>query len=336
MTVYLVDLADYEAERERIIAEFNTKVGQIESQISALNTEIVDLEGQISNWTNKINTIEPQVNTLEQKYYDLQNTWSTVSDILGIPYRADGSWNPWPDELDDAQIRVFALPIDIDRDGIQELRNNARIEYEYCANWWQIGRPEITTGYYNNWNDALKAEVSKFKAIVDAKFSELSGARNDLTFYKDQRLAAESSLESKTRHMHDLQLAKEAAETEKLDALSDWESDYTAAQERKRIELDSIARDITLGYPLIDADSARDIAESAYNDALARGFAWLSDAITLAMGFAKDWYNTNIYPHWTTEAINCPSCEAKLEITKSDIAGHNVDIYCPYCKAYCC
>ena len=327
----LVDLEEYLRRRDELIAEFNTKIAEIQAQIDSLQVEIATVEGQISNWNSKINTIEPQLDTLEQEYYDLQNVYSAVSDVPGIPYRADSSWDPWPDELDDAQSRVFVLPIDIDEDGIQNLHDEAWFEYLYCRNWWQRGRPGITTNLYNRWNDALKAEVSKFKAIVDAKFSELSEAKSDIAFYKDQRLAAENTLESRTRHMRDLQLAKEAAEEEKRGALALWEVDWQAAKERKRIEIASIARDVALGYPTMDAETASNIAEMAYAEALAKGFTRLADAIRIAGDLADEWEDKPIIPHYTTKTIFCSSCGTKLEITTSDIERDNRELSCPKC-----
>jgi len=327
----LVDLEEYQRERDRIIAEFDKKIADLETEILTLEQEIVDVEGQISSWRTKKSEAQTKVNSLNSELFDLNNIYSTVSHIPGMSYQT--TWY-WPDHFEDAKLRVFALPIDIDRDGIQELHNISWTEYQYCANWWQIGRPEITIECYRKWLDAMKAEVSKFKAIVDAKRDELSAATSELSSYTSQLSAAESSLESKTRHMRDLQLAKEGAEEEKRGALALWEVDWQAAQERRRIEIGSIARDIALGFPTMEAEEAQRIAETAYGDALTRGFTRLSDAIRIASDLADEWWDRQIYPHLTTTTIRCPSCNAQLELTSSDIPEHNRVLNCPQCGAY--
>lgn len=147
---------------------------------------------------------------------------------------------------------------------------------------------------------------------------------------------AERELEANTRHMRDLKLAKEAAEEERRGAIALWQAEYYAAQERKRIELDSIARDILLGYPEMDAATARGIAESAYAEALARGFTRVADALTIAMALALEWYETHVFPHFTTKTIICSGCGATLELTMSDIAKHNRELNCPICGVYAC
>jgi DNA-directed RNA polymerase subunit RPC12/RpoP len=134
--------------------------------------------------------------------------------------------------------------------------------------------------------------------------------------------------------MRDLQLVLDAAKTEKIDALGDWESDYQAAQERRRIEIGSIARDLALGYPLMDAEEAQEIAETGYGDALARGFTRLADAIKIASDLADEWWNREVYPYLTTTTVRCPACNAELELTSSDIPEHNRVLNCPQCGAY--
>ncbi|GAI39673.1 unnamed protein product, partial [marine sediment metagenome] len=145
--------------------------------------------------------------------------------------------------------------------------------------------------------------------------------------------AAWTTLESKTRHMRDLQLAKEASQEEKRGALALWEAEYQAALERKRIEIDSIARDIALGYPTMDAQTAISIAQMAYAEALARGFTRLADAIQIASDLADDWSDKPEIPHYTTKTIFCPTCGIMLEITSSDIETDNRDLSCPQCGA---
>ncbi len=133
--------------------------------------------------------------------------------------------------------------------------------------------------------------------------------------------------------MRDLQLAKEAAEEEKRGALALWEAEYQAALERRRIEIASIARDIALGYPTMDAETARSIAEMAYAEALARGFTRLADAIQIATDLADEWSDKPVIPHYTTKTIFCATCGIKLEITTSDIETDNRDLSCPKCGA---
>ncbi|MBA7627712.1 hypothetical protein ES703_35179 [subsurface metagenome] len=164
--------------------------------------------------------------------------------------------------------------------------------------------------------------------------TELASAQSDLSYYCSQLSAAQIALEANTRHMRDLQLAKEAAEEERRGAIALWNAEYEAAQERKRIELDSIARDLMLGYPEMDAATARGIAETAYSYALARGFTRISDAVAIAGDLAAEWAETHIYPHLTTETITCSGCGATLELTISDIAEHNRELYCPVCGTY--
>ncbi len=46
----LVDLEAYQRERDRIIAEFEAKVAEIQGQIDSLHIEIATIEGQVSYW----------------------------------------------------------------------------------------------------------------------------------------------------------------------------------------------------------------------------------------------------------------------------------------------
>ncbi|GAI35977.1 unnamed protein product, partial [marine sediment metagenome] len=142
--------------------------------------------------------------------------------------------------------------------------------------------------------------------MVSEGNKQLATAQTNLNQGRNALWAAQNSLEAKTRHMRDLQLAKEAAKQEKRGALALWESEYQAAMERKRIEIASIGRDLALGYPTMEAEKAQDIAETAYGDALARGFTRLADAIQIASDIAKEWWDRQTYPYLTTTTVRCP------------------------------
>jgi len=335
----LVDLEAYQAKLDKINAEFDAKIGLIEGQIASLDAEIASVEGQISYWGGKVDEAQGKVNTLTGQIKDLENQISTWRDrknkahTLGYkiqtqPYKNSTYVRP---SYDDCMAVWAGYLTDYSR-GSYGPNIYVRVCFKIDSTWTCMYRDENTYALENVANN----EISSLENELSVKRSDLFSAQSELFNAKSQLSYAQNTLEADTRHMHDLQLAKEAAEYERTDAIHLWQAEYEAAQERKRIELDSIARDIQLGYPLMDAETARTIAESAYADALARGFTRVSDAMAIATQIADDWYNTHIFPHFTTKIINCPSCGAKLEMTVSDIAEHNRELYCPYCGAYCC
>jgi len=301
----LVDLEAYQKERNRIIAEFDKKIASIEAEISTLDGEIAKLEGEISSWTKEVENLQLQVDIWQKR----KETAEFLYDALVRNYKweinnACEAFNPaWSDY--------------------------AKVE-RVATLWWdyvKIYMPPDTLVHQKarsiEVRDILVTEANKQLATAQSNFTK---ARNTLS-------AVENNLEAKTRHMRDLELAKEAAEEEKRGALALWEGEYQAAQERKRIEIDSIARDVALGYPTMDAETARNIAEMAYAEALRKGFTRLADAMEVASDLADEWERMHITPHYTTKTITCSSCGTKLEITVSDIEEHNRDLTCPQCGA---
>jgi len=342
---YLVDLEAYQRQLDAINIEFDGKIGQLNYQISVLNGEIASLEGQISSWGGKVDTAQSRVNQLTKEIGDLETELSI--------------WR-------DRKSKAHALGYKLQTQPSTKYYDNSRYvkpAYEDCiASWGDY----ITKSYMQSWRanqlvevpvwfDSVVAyrlgydykdyyalvyvadgEIFALENELGGKRSDLFSAQADLSYYKSQLSSAQLSLEAKTRHMRDLKLAKEAAEEERRGAIALWQAEYYAAQERKRIELDSIARDVLLGYPEMDAVTASGIANIAYAEALARGFTRVVDALTIAMALAQEWYETHIFPHFTTKTITCSGCGATLELTMSDIAEHNRELNCPICGVYAC
>lgn len=302
----LVDLQKYQRERDRIIAEFELKIANLEAQIITLEQEIVDAEEQISLWSIEVENLQIQLLTWRGR----KETADFLYDALVRNYK-------W--EIDQA-CNDFNLAWS----GYAQVERVATLWLDYVKIWIPLGTLKHSQARSIEVKDILVSEANQQITTADSNLIE---GRNALW-------ASQNTLEAKTRHMRDLQLAKEGAEEEKRGALALWETDYQAAQERRRIEVASIARDISLGYPAMEAQEARTIAETAYGDALARGFTRLADVIQIATNLAEEWWNREVYPHLITTRINCPSCAAELELTVSDIAGHNRDLLCPQCANY--
>ena len=319
---YLVDLEGYQRQLDAINAEFDTKIGQLNYEISVLNGEITTIQGQISNWSSKVGQAQSKVNGLIGELNNIEAKISTVNKIRQLAWQCLGliqSGAPKEqvyavrDEILQLWPSIFEDRCPVDSDTILVIFAGCGVVRARC--------------------DSLLYSLNSERATLQ---SELASAQADLSYYNSQLSSAQDALESKTRLMYDKKLAKEAAEEERRGAIALWQAEYYAAQERKRIELDSIARDVLLGYPEMDAVTASGIAESAYAEALARGFTRVADALTIAMALAQEWYETHVFPHFTTKTIICSGCGATLELTMSDIAEHNRELNCPVCGVYAC
>lgn len=302
----LVDLEKYQIERDRIIAEFDLKIANLKAVIISLEQEIVDAEEQISLWSIQVENLETQFFTWQQR----KETAQFLYDALVRNYK-------W--EIDQA-----CDDFNLAWTEYAQVERVAIILLDYVKIWMPLGTLVHSKARSIEVKDILVSEAKK----------QLSLSERNLIEGKNALSSSKNILESKVRHMRDLQLAKEATEEEKRGALALWEMDYQAAQERRRIEVASIARDILLGYPAMEAQEARGIAETAYGDALARGFTRLADVIQIASDLADEWWNRHVFPHLTTTRINCPSCAAELDLTVSDILEHNRDLVCPQCANF--
>lgn len=299
----LVDLEKYLEELDRIIAEFDAKIAEIQIQIDSLGIEIATVEGQISLLYSEVDNLQSQVDIWQQR----EKTAEFLYNALVQKWLIDSACNDFNTAWSGyAQVEHLAMP------GLPSVRI-----------WMPPGHQLIFSAISIQVKSILVSEANKQFATAQ---TNLNQGRNALS-------AAQNTLEAKTRHMRDLQLAKEAAEEEKRGALALWEAEYEATKERKRIEIQSIARDLALGYPTMDAETARNIAEMAYSEALARGFTRLADAIRIATDLADEWADKPVIPHYTTRTIFCPACGIKLEITSSDIETDNRDLSCPQCGA---
>lgn len=315
---YLVDLEEYQSRLDTINAEFDTKIAVLDSQIIVLEIEIANIERQISSWTAKVSGAQSEVNRLigelnnvEGRISAVQEVWSKASECHGLTAK---EMYPCAHVL--ANMVEEAFP----ESPFPERLRSDNFFVVFLTVAMVISLCRLTT-------DSLNSERARLQ-------TEVASAQNDLSYYRSQLSSAQDTLEANTRHMRDLQLAKEAAEEERRGAIALWQAEYEAAQERKRIELDSIARDLMLGYPEMDAATARGIAETAYSYALARGFTRVSDAVAIAGDLADKWSDTHIYPHLTTKTIACSGCGATLELTISDIPEHNKELNCPICGTY--
>ncbi len=301
----LVDLEAYQRETDRIIAEFDAKIALIQVQIDSLEVEIATVEGQISLWSSDVENLEALFSVWQQR-------------------------KKTADFLYDALVRNYKWEI-----------NNACEEFNNTwSNYAQIERvATLWLDYVKIWMPPGTLVHSKARSIevrdmlVSEANQQLSITQSNLTEGRSALSSTQNTLESKVRHMRDLQLAKEADEEEKRGALALWEAEYQASLERKRIEIASITRDLSLNYPTMDAETATNIAKMAYAEALARGFTRLDDTIQIATGLADDWLSKPVIPHYTTRTIFCPTCGIKLEITTSDILADNRDLGCPKCGA---
>ena len=322
----LVDLEKYQEEKDRIIAEFDKKIADLEAEIATLSGEIVDVEGQISLWSGQVSYWRARWQT--------SNTFAQSLDV----------YNPI------GALKFYWIPVSI---ALQYLNTWGVEAVEGLASYRRILEAgETPADIKEQWGKDYVKIVNGTPCLeVYVITSPTTLARTDTTVWPsqadDQRRVSQESyllaqgelakasdtLESKTRHMRDLELAKEAAEEETRGALALWGAEYQAALERKRIEIASIGRDLELGYPTMDAETAQSIAQMAYADALARGFTRLSDAVRIAGDLADEWADKPVIPHYTTRTIFCPACGIKLEITSSDIETDNRDLSCPKCGA---
>ncbi|MBA7496627.1 hypothetical protein ES702_07236 [subsurface metagenome] len=308
----LVDLEEYQREKERIIAEFDIKIANLEDEISRLVQEILEAEEQISIWTEKVEDLQTQVATWQQR----KESADFLYDSLVRNYK-------W-------EINNAVLAFNSAWDGYARVKR---------VNKWWLGTIGFLLDYVHIWMP-LDEQIAEYanqtvvrNLLVNHANTELSSSQTQLSHARASLSSWEHTLESKTRHSRDLQLAKEAAEEEKRGALSLWEAEYQAAIERKRIEIASIARDIVLGYPTMEAYEAQQIAETAYGDALARGFTRLADAIEIASTLAQEWWDRQVTPGLTTTTIRCPSCNVELRLTTCDIPEYNRPLTCPKCAS---
>ena len=319
---YLVDLEAYQRQLDAINIEFDAKIGQLNYEISVLNGEITTIQGQISNWSSKVGQAESKVNGLIGELNSIEAKISTVNRMRQLAWQCLGLI-----QSGGTKEQVYAV-----RDEILQLWPSIfedRCPVDSDTTFVIFAGCGVVTARC----DSLLYSLNSQRATLQ---SELASAQADLSYYRSQLSSAQDALESKTRLMYDKKLAKEAAEEERRGAIALWQAEYYAAQERKRIELDSIARDVLLGYPEMDAVTASGIADIAYAEALARGFTRVADALTIAMDLAQEWYETHIFPHFTTKTITCSGCGATLELTMSDIAEHNRELNCPICGVYAC
>lgn len=322
---YLVDLEAYQRQLEAINIEFDAKIGQLNYEISTLNGEIAAIQGQISNWSGKIGQAQSKVNGLIGELNSIEDRISAVQEVRSKASECYSLWQTGA-SLDQryACAEALASMVEIVFPGStfpDKLRSRSWIIVPLAV--------AMVLSLCVGTIDSLNSQRATLQ-------SELASAQADLSYYNSQLSSAQFALESKTRFMYDKKLAKEAAEEERRGAIALWQAEYYAAQERKRIELDSIARDVLLGYPEMDAVTASGIANIAYAEALARGFTRVADALTIAMALAQEWYETHVFPHFTTKTIICSGCGATLELTMSDIAEHNRELDCPVCGVYAC
>lgn len=365
---YLIDLEEYFLELERIKAEFDVKITVWDSQIIALEAEIADIESQVSYWAgqrgshlakwNSANAMLLSYNSLTK---DIYVSPPVIPEEKWPAFRAEGyneifmydhmvrlRWFPdlhtlkdyFYDHIDFTDVEVVDISWFYDKPIVESLRSQENF----------VITPKTETPNYDHYKPLLIVPddiLANYKSAwgADALDETLGGihvwgpletqvGETQAEYYttNDQYLAARDTLESRTRHLRDLQLAKEAAEEERRNAIALWEAEFKAAQERKRIEIESIARDVKLGYPTMDAETARVIAETAYGEAITLGLTRVADALNIAMELADDWYKKQEFPHYTRETITCPSCSSTLEITSSDIEEHNRDLACPLCN----
>jgi len=309
----LVDLEEYQREKERIIAEFDERIAELEAEIISIEQEIPNIENQISIWADKVENLQNLVPIWRQRKYSADDLYNSM--IRNYKWEIDNACEAFNDAWD------------------------GYAKVERVTKWW-LGQWGLLLDYVHIWMP-LDEQIAEYGNQTDVKNllvthanGEFSSSQAGLSSARSSLSSWENSLEAKTRHMRDLQLAKEAAEEEKRGALALWEVDWQAASERRRIEIASIARDLELGYPTMHAEMAQEIAQTSYGDALARGFTRLADAIQIASELAQDWWDRQITPHLTTSRMRCPSCNVQLELTASDIFEHNRPLNCPQCAAY--
>ena len=359
----LVDLEEYLKRRDELIVEFNAKIAEVQAQIDSLNVEIVTIEGQVSYWGglrdswlakwDSAKVILDAYNKLTKEVYvSLPSIpverWPVVRAGLGQVFMYDHhtrlKWFPDANTFEDYgygwnEIEMKDISWFYDKPIVESIRSEltGAVTDQIDTPHYEDYKPllivpeSILANYKSAWDTDAIDEHSGGRYIWSPLETQVSSAESGYNFADGEYQAAWIALESKTRHMRDLQLAKEASEEEKRGALALWEVEYQAALERKRIEIASIARDVALGYPTMDAETARNIAEMAYAEALAKGFTRLADAIRIAGDLADEWEDKPVTPHYTTETIFCSSCGIKLEITSSDIETDNRELSCPEC-----
>lgn len=308
----LVDLETIQIERDKIIAQFDAKVAEIQADIDSLQVEIATVEGQISLSSAEVENLETQVSIWQQR----KKAANFLYDSLVRNYK-------W--EVDQA-CQEFNLAWS----GYAEVQ---RVTKGYLGQWGAL------LDYVNIWMPPATS-VQKYARSIEVKDilvkeanQQLAIAQRNQTEARTALSSAQNSLEAKTRHMRDLQLAKEACQEEQRGALALWEAERQATLERKRIEISSITRDVALDYPEMDAETAESISKMAYEEAILRGFTRLEEAIEMATDLTTEWQEKPVIPHYTSKAIFCPSCGIKLDITFSDVAADNRQLTCPQCGA---
>lgn len=278
----LVDLEEYLRRRDQLIAEFNAKINEIESEISSLEREIADTQSRISSLQADMEETQRKATNLRKEVLSWDNRKETA------------------ERLYDALVRNYKWEIDNACDafnpawsGYAKVERVAALWLDYVRIWMP---PDTLVHSKARSIEVRDVLVSHANEQLSSSKDKLSSAESELSSLQSQLYSAQNALEAKTRHMRDLILAKEAAEEEKRGALSLWEAEYQAAKERKRIEIESIARDLALGYPAVDAETARNIAETAYAQALSKGFTRLSDALRIAIDLIEKWKGEPPFP----------------------------------------
>jgi len=269
----LVDLQAYQRERDRIITEFEAKVAEMQGQIDSLHIEIATIEGQVSYWGGlrdswlakwnsarelKIaytsfvantgeNRIQPS-NSLRIAYI---NAWGTEALKLISLKKPEPTYVKPEFKTRD---NVERMKIGFQDYTVEQLKieaDKAPLIYASQKPSWKMAAKEVLWER-NLQYPSLIDVVSIAESYISSLSSQNSTATGQYNFADNEYRTAWTALESKTRHMRDLELAKEAAEEEKRGALALWEVEYQAALERKRIETGSIGRDLELGYPTME------------------------------------------------------------------------------------
>lgn len=170
-------------------------------------------------------------------------------------------------------------------------RDITKVGLAYLNAWGD----EAVTGL-SNYRDALERGETVivptfvapiWKAVI--VYGQIPTAQGEYQSLYTQLQDTKLELETVARALRDAELALESALLELRRAEALEEAERLAAEERKRIELDSIARDLLLGYPQMDADTARIIAEIAYQAAIGAIEGRYQKALEIARERARIW-----------------------------------------------
>lgn len=148
--------------------------------------------------------------------------------------------------------------------------------FDYDRSRWGIKYIAwVTPTVGDSWRPRIAEQINLAQETYWSLYTELQNTRVEL--------------EMTIRALRDAELALESAELEKRRAEALEEAERLAAEERRRIELDSIARDLMLGYPEMDAATARIIAVEAYQAAIGAIEGRYIKALEIARERARLW-----------------------------------------------